>query len=111
VNDCLQCNDKGVIRLRYEDGSPDDFAICLCEAARWFRSSQNGRGRHNDIPCWELWAAANGIDREHVALVEEFLEPDEIAARFPWLVDTEPEPTSSVSAITDAMRTQPRPRL
>jgi hypothetical protein len=110
MNDCQQCGDKGVIRIRYEDGSPDDFAICVCHTGRWMRSTTNGVGRHSDVPNWQLWAAVNHVDPEHIGLAEEFLEPEEMAIRFPDL-STERQPTSSVDAIADAMRTQPRPRL
>lgn len=37
VGDCVACAGRGLIAVRYHDGSPFDVAICDCKAGRWWR--------------------------------------------------------------------------
>jgi hypothetical protein len=76
---CPSCNDAGVFRIAYHDGSPADFALCLCKAGERMRvATNNGRPV---TPQWQVWAFKQGIPLEHVAPMEDLLTDDELAAR------------------------------
>lgn len=106
---CQACGDKGIIRLRYHDGSPDEFGVCVCQAARWYRSDMNA-GAHTGIFGWQVWAYREQVDPSRVFLIEELLDDDEMARTFP---DWQPDAPIATSAddIAAAMRTRPGPRL
>lgn len=97
------CNGSGVIRLRYHDGSPDEFGICLCATGQDMRSDLNG-GKRTGFPLWQVWAYQQQIDPARIGMVEEFLDELELRAMFP---DWQPDPAAAPAAaqIADAMRT------
>jgi hypothetical protein len=76
---CPSCNNQGVFVVRYHDGSPTDWAVCLCPAASDFRRDQNNGKQH--VPAYQVWAIRHGIDPEHVAPMEALLTDEELAAR------------------------------
>jgi hypothetical protein len=100
---CAACEDRGVIRFRYHDGSPDEFGVCLCRAASGLRSNANA-GKRTGIYGWHVWAAREQIDPARVFLVEELLDDDEMVRTFPDLLDEETV-TTSAEDIAAAMRT------
>ena len=65
--------------VRYQNGSPDEFALCLCAAGMTMRCATNN-GKEVS-PHWHVWAHINGIDPTHVFPAEEILTDDELAAR------------------------------
>jgi hypothetical protein len=74
---CPSCNDVGVFRVAYHDGSPADFALCLCAAGERMRiTTNNGKPT---TPQWEVWAFAHGVPLEHVAPMEDLLTDEELA--------------------------------
>jgi hypothetical protein len=76
---CPSCNDRGIFRVAYHDGSPADFAICLCKAGERMRiATNNGKPV---TPQWQVWAFTQGIPLEHVCPMEDVLTADEMAAR------------------------------
>lgn len=75
---CMTCGDKGIVRLNWED-APEDFAICLCDAARWYRSDENA-GRHTGVYGWQVWCAREQIDPSRMFLLEEVLTAEELRA-------------------------------
>lgn len=101
---CPLCGDKGVMRVRYHDGSPDAFGLCRCAIGLQMRSDRNAVGRHTGIPLWWIWAAQAKVDHSQVFHVEELLDDQELAG----IPDTSAMPTTN--NIADAMRTK-RPRL
>ena len=76
---CQSCGDKGIIRLPWTD-APDDYAICLCPAARWYRSDDNA-GRHTGYFGWQVWAYRHQVDPSRVWLMEEALTSAELSER------------------------------
>lgn len=107
---CQACQDKGIIRLRYHDGSLDEFGVCVCEAARWYRSDMNA-GKHTGFFGWQVWAHREQIDPARVFLIEELLDADEIARQFPDWAKPDETVAASATDIAAAMRTKPGPRL
>lgn len=75
---CPSCGDKGVIRVRYHDGSPDDYAICLCAVGLRMRDDTNG-WKKTGYALWQVWAAREQIDPSRVWLLEELSTAQEIA--------------------------------
>lgn len=100
---CPVCGDKGVCRVRYHDGAPDDYGVCRCAAGQALRDDRNA-GVHTGYPLWMAWAARRGINQEHVGMVEDLLGIEQLATIPP----ADPRPTGS--SIADALRTK-RPRL
>jgi len=76
---CPSCGDKGIIRMPWTDAE-DDYAVCLCPAARWYRSDENA-GRKTGYFGWQVWAYRNQVSPERVWLMEEALTPAELAER------------------------------
>lgn len=101
---CQICGDRGVLRMRYRDGSPDDYGVCQCEPGQVLRNDRNA-DKATGYSLWMLWAAARGITYERVCLIEELLEDAELA-KIPAA-----EGPSMVSRVADAVRTTKRPRL
>lgn len=76
---CRSCNDHGVFRVSYHDGSPSEFALCLCKEGEVMRrATNNGKAV---TPHWQVWAFTQGIPLEHVAPMEDLLTDEEMAAR------------------------------
>lgn len=99
---CPSCNDRGVFRINYHDGSPADFAICLCKAGEQMRcATNNGK---TVTPQWQVWAFQQGIPIEHVAPMEDLLDADEMAARG----FTELPAATAIDAIAAAARARSR---
>jgi hypothetical protein len=93
-----------VFRVAYRDGSPADFAICLCAAGEPFRITENNGKQH--VPHYRVWAIRHGIDPEHVAPMEVLLTDDELMARgFGEL-----PPERATDALTDAIAAAARKR-
>lgn len=99
---CQACADRGIIRLRYRDESPDEFAVCACDAGQRLRTDRNTS--HTVLPLWRIWCAREGITEERVVMVEDVLDDEQLAA-----ISTA-RPTIDRSSIADAMQTR-RPRL
>lgn len=98
---CPICGDRGIVRIRYRDKSPDAYGLCLCEVGERWRHAENA-GRPTN-PAWHLWAARRGIPHDQVFPVEELLEEHEL--------ETIPRSAASPAAsIADVMRTR-RPKL
>lgn len=76
---CSSCNDHGVFRIAYHDGSQADFALCLCQAGQLMRLATNNGAPVT--PQWEVWAFRQGIPLERVAPMEDLLTDEEMAAR------------------------------
>jgi hypothetical protein len=88
---CPHCADKGIIRLKYHGGEPDEFAICLCSAGLAWRCDRNvGRATY---PLWHVWAAREQVEQARVGLVEEFFEDAELRALFPSCAARTPRTT------------------
>jgi hypothetical protein len=100
---CQACEDRGLIRFRYHDGSPDEFGVCLCRAAAGLRSNASGDKR-TGVYGWHVWAAREQIDPALVFLIEELLDADETARMFPDFLGEEAVSTSDED-IAAAMRT------
>ncbi len=79
MTDCPSCNGFGAFAVRYHDGSPADYALCLCAAGETMRR-ENNNGKVT-TPYWFAWASIMGIDPEHVAPMEDLLTAEEMAAR------------------------------
>jgi hypothetical protein len=76
---CASCVDLGVFKVAYRDGSPTDFALCLCRAGEAMRrATNNGR---MVAPQWHVWAFRQGIPLDRIAPMEDVLTNDEMAAR------------------------------
>jgi hypothetical protein len=75
---CNHCGGKGMIRVCYQDGSPTDYAVCLCEASQWYRSDMNA-GRHTGSYGWQVWAAREQVDPERIAMLEDLFNQEELA--------------------------------
>lgn len=102
---CLSCGDKGIIRLPWTD-APDDYAVCLCPAARWYRSDENAY-RKTGYFGWQVWAYRNQVPPERVWLMEEVLSQAELAERGfgkPAAVDRE-------AALLAAGKSKPKVKL
>lgn len=65
---CRLCGDKGVLRIRYHDATPDDYGVCLCPRGLRLRASL------------DTLAAALGVPAAQLGVVEALLEADEIPA-------------------------------
>lgn len=101
---CPVCGDKGVMRVRYHDDSPDAFGLCRCEVGLRLRSDKNAVGRSTGMPLWWVWAAEHQVNHAQVFNVEELLSDEELA-RIP-AVSSAPQ----TQQLADTMRTK-RPRL
>lgn len=77
---CPVCDGHGIARVGYEDGTPDDFAVCLCPAGIWFRSNLNA-GKPTDGYGWQVWAAKYQIAPDRLHLVEDIATPSELAEK------------------------------
>ena len=108
---CPVCADRGIARIRYHSGDPDDFGVCLCAAGRPYRSERNGAGDLTPYGLWQVWAARAQVDPGRVFMIEELLDDAELAAIPRAGGAAAVIGTSSVTSITDAMRTTKRPRL
>jgi hypothetical protein len=95
---CPSCAGHGVFRLRYTDGSPDEYALCLCPAGEQMRLAKNN-GRPVP-PQWTVWAHQQGIDVARVAPMEVLLSDAEMAAR--GFAEVAPE--QAIDAIAAAAR-------
>lgn len=78
---CAVCGDKGLVRVKYHGGEPDEFALCLCASGMAWRNDQN-TGRQT-YPLWHVWAAREQVEHDRVGPIEDFYEPEEIAGMFP----------------------------
>lgn len=65
-----RCGDKGLLRIRYESGEPDDLAICTCRHGQYYRATY---ARHPEV--FTAWWP----DVSYVGLIEEF-EDDPVPA-------------------------------
>jgi hypothetical protein len=101
---CPVCGDRGVMRVRYQDGSLDDFGVCLCSAGMALRNDRNAVWKPLGYPLWHVWATREQVDLSRVLMVEQLLDEGELA-QIPrgWL----PQPVS----IAEAMNVNKRPRL
>jgi hypothetical protein len=91
---CQHCGDKGIIRLCYHSGDPDDFGICLCAAGQAWRVGENCGRKTN--PLWHVWAAIKGIAHERIVMIEDWAEPEDIARMFPAYRAAMSEPVDDV---------------
>lgn len=76
---CAVCGDKGVVKVCYEDGTPHDYALCLCPASRWYRSDVNA-GKRTGSFGWQVWAAREQVQPDRMFAIEDLYEPSELAA-------------------------------
>jgi len=76
---CPICAGLGMVRVRYHDGSPDDFGICQCEGGQALRAASNARPGRTGWPLWTAFAASRDIPLERVSMVEDLLEEDDLA--------------------------------
>ncbi len=95
---CASCNDRGVFRVAYHDGSPSEYALCLCAAGEAMRRAKNN-GKPV-TPLWQVWAHQAGIPLDRIAPMEALLTDEELAARG----FTELEPVEAIDAIAAAAR-------
>jgi len=102
MTSCQVCGGTGIVRVRYHDGAPDAFGVCLCPAGRTMRNSKNA-GKQTGVPLWLVWAAREQVDPAQIVMVEELLDDDELA-RIPR---TGTRPAATIAA---AMQTR-KPRL
>lgn len=100
---CPVCGDKGVVRVRYRDDSPDEFGVCLCAVGVVLRNDKNA-GKRVGYPLWLPWAAREQVDLTRVLMVEQLLDDAELA-QIPRA--KEPQAVS----IAEAMNVNKRPRL
>lgn len=58
-----RCGEKGLLRIRYESGDPDDLAICTCRRGQFYRQTfaQHPQAFYAWVP-----------DVGYVGLIEEF---------------------------------------
>lgn len=96
---CLQCAGKGVFKVCYHDGSPTDYAICVCADGMRLRNDRNAQ-RPTGFPLWLAWAAAAGVDASAVVMAEEVLDEHELSI-IPREAQTLPQ-----SSIAAAMQTR-----
>lgn len=76
---CTTCNGKGLAVANW-DGSPPDYAVCLCPMGVQMRTDVNG-GKQTGFALWQVWAYTNQVDPSRIFLLEEVLTPAELAAR------------------------------
>lgn len=99
---CPICGDKGMVRVRYRGGEPDEYGVCRCAEGQHLRivtGKRNGPG----WPAWTWTAVARGIPFEQVFMVEDILDEEDLAR-----IPTAPSPTEP--SIASAMQTQKRRR-
>jgi hypothetical protein len=94
------CKGLGIVRIRYRDGSPDDFGVCICAAGQSMRDDTNS-GKHTGYARWQIWAAREKVLPERVFMLEELVDADELPVV---------EIPKQVDAIAAAGRTR-KPRL
>lgn len=78
---CRHCADKGIIRVRYQGGDVDDFALCLCDAGQAWRNERNAY--RDTYPLWHVWAARNQVEHARIGPIEEWHDASELRAMFP----------------------------
>src|SRR5262245_10890274 len=101
---CPVCQDHGAVRVRYLDGTPDDYALCLCPVGLGLRLDIDGRGRRTKTPRWMPWAAALGLPFDRVGFLEDLIDPADLATT------TYPPAAPPASRIAQAVRTRRAPR-
>ncbi len=99
---CPRCGDHGVFKVGYRDGSPTQFAICLCTAGLRMRDDRNAH-RHTGSPLWMPWAASHQIPFDRVVMAEDVMDEAELA-----MVPRQDAsaPAASATMIAEAMRTK-----
>jgi len=75
---CHVCAGKGIVKVGFRDGSPANFAVCLCPAGRWYRSDVN-IGKRTGHYGWEVWAAREQVPIEQVCALEDLYDAPELA--------------------------------
>lgn len=95
---CPICGDRGVVRVRYRDGSPDDFGVCRCAAGERLRQLRRAA---QVTPLWQAWAARERVSPDAMVMAEDVLDEEELA-RIPR-AESAPQASSSIAA---AMQTQ-----
>jgi hypothetical protein len=105
---CTVCGDKGIVKVCYEDGTPADYAVCLCPASAWYRSDVNA-GKHTGSYGWQVWAAREQIQPDCVFGLEDVYEPSELAT---MVLAALKEPTAETreAALIAAGKTKKRTR-
>jgi len=66
------CRGKGLIVVRYQDGTPFDLGVCTCLEGQWIRR----RGPSG----FALYAQTHGISVDRVRPIEDFAEDDDLVA-------------------------------
>jgi hypothetical protein len=97
---CATCGDKGIVRVRYEGGDPDEFALCLCAAGMAWRCDENA-GRKT-YPLWHVWAYQNQVAHDRIHPIEAW--PDVPAALL------QQQATGQAAALDDVLRAAGRSR-
>lgn len=96
---CSSCNDLGLFRVGYHDGSPTHYLLCLCRVGESLRRATN-HGKPV-TPLWQVWASRHGIPVEQIAPMEDVLTDAELAERgFTELTS----PADALSAIAAAAK-------
>ena len=102
---CPVCGDKGVVRIRFEDGSTDAFGVCRCEVGQRMRHQRNAIGKPCEVPLWHIWAAREQVPLDQIHMLEELVDERDLASiPVPDTLDT------SATDIAAAMRIK-KPRL
>jgi hypothetical protein len=104
---CPVCNDKGLSRVCYRNGEPDDFAICLCDAGRVLRTTRNARRTTN--PLWHAVAAQRQIPIDAVHPLEDLYDAAELAVLFPY--GTAPARADTLNALIAVGKTKRKVHL
>jgi hypothetical protein len=100
MSGCGLCGDKGIVRVRYESGEPDDFAVCRCAVGIRMRTTQNA-GRETGYALWEVWASREQVDPERIFLIEDVLPELAVPSELKLVAARE-------SALLNASRKKPR---
>lgn len=101
---CPLCHGKGIVRVRYEDGSPDEFGVCRCDVGQRLRLAKTAVGKKASHALWHVWATREQVQPSRVAMVEELLEEHTLKQ-----IPAAPV-NPRASSVAQAMQTK-RPRL
>lgn len=100
---CPLCDGKGVVRVKYESGEPDDFGVCVCGIGRQMLETRNA-GRDTSFALWQVWAAKEQIDPETIFDLTDLLPPELLRQH-----SSVPRPEGSrESALLNASRKRPK---
>jgi hypothetical protein len=102
MSGCGLCGDKGIVRVCYHSGEPEDFGVCVCPIGRHLLETRNA-WTDTGIALWQVWASREQIPVERIFDLWDLMPADELGGGKPISIVKSRE-----SALLNASRKKPR---